>query len=164
MSMVQFQLSEEQNKERASHHITSQSQRRMMGARRRSILATLAFLMLMGIAVYFRLWAIHYNLSSDDTQLLRHQFDIANREAMDESAEWRLRYDQEVVRTKNCLHELQVLRESTQKGEDVSGINHKLAILQKENAVLHERLETLKRELDEERLKRGSRLLYNFQP
>ncbi|TKY52924.1 hypothetical protein E2542_SST24446 [Spatholobus suberectus] len=103
----------------------------MMGARRRSILATLAFLMLMGIAVYFRLWAIHYNISSDDTELLRQQFDIANREAMDESAEWRLRYDEEVDRTKKCLQELQVLRESSQKGEDASGINHKLAILQK---------------------------------
>ncbi|KAG4982127.1 hypothetical protein AAZX31_10G050700 [Glycine max] len=128
----------------------------MMGARRRCILATLAFLMLMGIAVYFRLWAIHYNLSSDDTQLLRQQFDIANREAMDESAEWRLRYDQEVDRTKKCLQELQVFQESSQKGQDASDINHKLAILQKENAVLLERLETLKRELEEERLKCSS--------
>ncbi|XP_020213283.1 uncharacterized protein LOC109797599 [Cajanus cajan] len=128
-----------------------------MGARRRSILAILAFLMLMGIAVYFRLWAIHYNISSDDTHLLRQQFDIANREAMDESAEWRLRYDKEVDRTKKCLHELQVLRDSSQKGDVASGINHKLAILQKENAVLLERLETLKRELEEERLKCSSR-------
>ncbi|XP_061369965.1 uncharacterized protein LOC133312734 [Gastrolobium bilobum] len=39
-------------------------------------------------AVYFRLWAIDYNISSYNTELLRRQFDIANREAMDESAEW----------------------------------------------------------------------------
>jgi len=45
-----------------------------MGAKRRSILATLAFLMLMGIAVYFRLWAIHYSLSVDDTRIIRLPF------------------------------------------------------------------------------------------
>lgn len=43
----------------------------MVGVKRRSILVGLAFLMLMGIAVYFRLWAIDYNISSDDTELLR---------------------------------------------------------------------------------------------
>ncbi|KAL2323255.1 hypothetical protein Fmac_027634 [Flemingia macrophylla] len=131
----------------------------MMGTRRRTILAILAFLMLMGIAVYFRLWAIHYNISSDDTNLLRQQFDIANREAMDESAEWRLRYDVEVDRTKKCLQELQVFQESSQKGDDASGINHKLVTLQKENAVLLKRLETLKRELEEERFKCSSRYI-----
>ncbi|BAT95922.1 uncharacterized protein LOC124842915 [Vigna umbellata] len=129
----------------------------MIEAKRSSILATLAFLMLMGVAVYFRLWAIHYNLSADDTQIIRQQFDIANREAMDESAEWRLRYDEEVDRTKKCLQELQVFQESSQKGQNASHINHKLAVLQKENAVLLERLEALKRELEEERLKCSTR-------
>ncbi|KAG4959512.1 hypothetical protein JHK87_036145 [Glycine soja] len=89
----------------------------------------------------------------------RLQFDIANREAMDESAEWRLRYDEEVDRTNKCLQQLQLFRESSQKGEDASGINHELTILQKENAVLLERLETLKRELEEERLKCSSRYM-----
>ncbi|XP_027935037.1 uncharacterized protein LOC114190382 isoform X2 [Vigna unguiculata] len=103
----------------------------MMGAKRSSILATLAFLMLMGVAVYFRLWAIHYNLSADDTQIIRQQFDIANREAMDESAEWRLRYDEEVDRTKKCLQELQLFQESSQKGKNASDINHNFAVLQK---------------------------------
>ncbi|XP_014512877.1 uncharacterized protein LOC106771416 [Vigna radiata var. radiata] len=131
----------------------------MMRANRSSILATLAFLMLMGVAVYFRLWAIHYNLSADDTQIIRQQFDIANREAMDESAEWRLRYDEEVDRTKQCLQELQVFQESSHKGQNASHINHKLAVLQKENAVLLERLETLKRELEEERLKCRARYM-----
>ncbi|XP_027366762.1 uncharacterized protein LOC113873021 isoform X1 [Abrus precatorius] len=131
----------------------------MVGGKRRSFLVALAFLMLMGIAVYFRLWAIHYNISSDDTELLRRQFDIANREAMDESAEWRLRYDEEVDRGKKCLQQLQKFQESSQKGEDASGINHKLAILQKENGVLLERVETLKRELEEEKLKCSSRYM-----
>ncbi|XP_061374251.1 uncharacterized protein LOC133316508 [Gastrolobium bilobum] len=132
----------------------------MVGGKRRSILVCMAFLMLMGIAVYFRLWAIDYNISSDDTELLRRQFDIANREAMDESAEWRLKYDEEVDRAKKCLHELQVFQESSKKmGDASSGINHKLAILQKENAVLLERVETLKRELEEEKFKCNSRYM-----
>lgn len=36
----------------------------------------------------------------------RKQFDLANREAMEESAEWRLKYDVEAERASNCLKEL----------------------------------------------------------
>lgn len=36
----------------------------------------------------------------------RMQFDLANREAMDESAEWRLKYDREVERGNKCASEL----------------------------------------------------------
>ena len=69
----QQRYTEEKSEEQTSHD------RGIMGARRRrSILATLAFLMLMGIALYFRLWAIHYNLSSDDTQLLRSPLSSEN--------------------------------------------------------------------------------------
>ncbi|XLU47054.1 hypothetical protein S245_041868 [Arachis hypogaea] len=115
--------------------------------KRRRIIASLGFLMLMGVAVYFRLWAIHYSISSDDSELLRRQFDIANREAMDESAEWRLRYDQAVDRENKCLQELQRIK----------GTNNKFKILQKENAILLERLETLKREVEDQKLKCNSR-------
>ncbi|RYQ83930.1 hypothetical protein Ahy_B10g102814 isoform B [Arachis hypogaea] len=71
--------------------------------KRRRIIASLGFLMLMGIAVYFRLWAIHYSISSDDSDLLR--------EAMDKSAEWRLRWPQSTVPTFKilaceCLHKV----------------------------------------------------------
>lgn len=40
------------------------------------------------------------------THTCRRQFDLANREAMDESAEWRLKYDEEVERATKCLNEL----------------------------------------------------------
>jgi len=40
--------------------------------KRKSTLAGLAFLMFMGIAVYFRLWAIDYNISIDDSELVRY--------------------------------------------------------------------------------------------
>lgn len=128
----------------------------MFGVKRKSTLVGLAFLMFMGIAVYFRLWAIDYNISIDDSELLRRQFDIANREAMDESAEWRLKYDKEVDRMNRCLKELQVFQNSSQISKDASGINHKFAILKKENAILLERVETLKRQLEEEKLKCNS--------
>lgn len=41
--------------------------------------------------------------------ICRRQFDIANREAMDESAEWRQKYDWEVDRANKCVKELQVV-------------------------------------------------------
>ncbi|CAL5207226.1 unnamed protein product [Lathyrus oleraceus] len=131
----------------------------MVRMKRRSTLVTLAFLMFMGIAVYFRLWAIDYNISLDDSDMLRRQFDIANREAMDESAEWRQKYDWEVDRANKCVKELQVFQESSRKAENASGINHKFAVMQKENAILLERVETLKRELEEEKLKCKSRYM-----
>ncbi|CAK8571591.1 unnamed protein product [Lathyrus sativus] len=133
----------------------------MVRMKRRSTLVTLAFLMFMGIAVYFRLWAIDYNISIDDSDILRRQFDIANREAMDESAEWRQKYDTEVDRANKCIKELQVFKESSPKAGDAtgSGINHKFAVLQKENAMLLERVETLKRELEEEKSKCNSRYM-----
>ena len=36
----------------------------------------------------------------------RRQFDLANREALDESAEWRLRFDEEAERNIQCMNEL----------------------------------------------------------
>ncbi|XP_054805470.1 uncharacterized protein LOC129308383 [Prosopis cineraria] len=122
-----------------------------MGGRRRSLILGLAFLMLMGTAVYFRLWAIDYNVSSDDTELLRRQFDLANREAMDESAEWRLKYDEEAGRARKCFEELQAIKDSSLKLDNASNVNHKVSMLRKEIAVLLERVETLKRELKEEK-------------
>lgn len=65
-----FWEKEEKKSERGSEE-KREGKEGMVGVKRRSILVGLAFLMLMGIAVYFRLWAIDYNISSDDTELLR---------------------------------------------------------------------------------------------
>ncbi|GFZ11404.1 hypothetical protein Acr_22g0008020 [Actinidia rufa] len=78
----------------------------MRGGARTPILIGLALVMVMGIAVYFRLWLIDYRISSDEAELLRRQFDLANREAIEESADWRLRYDDEVERASKCTEEL----------------------------------------------------------
>ncbi|MBA0721969.1 hypothetical protein Golax_009463 [Gossypium laxum] len=115
---------------------------------RRRILVGLAVAMFLGIAVYFRLWAIHYSISSDDAELLRRrQFDLANKEAMDESAEWRLRFDEEADKASKCAKELDEIKESIGKKGDSTGFEEKLMLLQKENAALLKQVETLKNEL-----------------
>ncbi|KAL6534175.1 hypothetical protein OROHE_013100 [Orobanche hederae] len=78
-------------------------------AKRRQLLIALGIVMLIGIAVYLRLWTIDYRISSNDTELLRRQFDFASREAMDESAEWRRRYDGEFDKASKCFSELEEL-------------------------------------------------------
>lgn len=129
-------------------------EREMGLGRRRKILVGLALAMFFGIAVYFRLWAIDYSISSDDTELLRRQFDLANREAMDESAEWRLKYDNEVERVAKCVKELKEIKESFgNKVEDTASDNLQLAMLQKENMALLERVEAIQQELEDAKLK-----------
>ncbi|XP_050243027.1 uncharacterized protein LOC126691838 [Quercus robur] len=121
----------------------------MGGGERKKILVGLAVAMFLGVAVYLRLWTIDYSFSSDDSEILRRQFDLANREAMDESAEWRLKYDVEVERSTNCAKELNEIKESLEnKVED-----EKLAMVQKENTALLERVEALKQELEDAKLK-----------
>ncbi|KAB1223830.1 hypothetical protein CJ030_MR2G009183 [Morella rubra] len=132
----------------------------MGGGVRRRVLVGLALAMLFGIAIYFRLWTIDYSISSQDTEVLRflsgllksgrRQFDLANKEAMDESAEWRLRYDKEAERTTKCVNELRKIKDSVKNEMDDAGsINQKVAQLEKENAALLERVETLKQELED---------------
>ncbi|XWS43589.1 hypothetical protein CRYUN_Cryun16bG0117200 [Craigia yunnanensis] len=122
----------------------------MAGRERRRILVGLAVAMFLGIAVYFRLWTIDYSVSSADAELLRRQFDLANKEAMDESAEWRLRFDEEADKASKCAKELEEIKESIKK-EDSSSFTKKLAMLQKENAALLKQVETLKNELEAEK-------------
>ncbi|OMO52134.1 hypothetical protein CCACVL1_29344 [Corchorus capsularis] len=124
----------------------------MAGRERRRILVGLAVAMFLGVAVYFRLWAIDYSVSSDDSELLRRQFDLANKEAMDESAEWRMRFDEEADKASKCAKELQEIKESIERKDDPTSFN-KLAMLQKENAALLKQVEALKNELQAEKLR-----------
>ncbi|XP_010253681.1 PREDICTED: uncharacterized protein LOC104594860 [Nelumbo nucifera] len=111
-------------------------------------------LMFLGIAIYFRLWFMDYNFSSEDRDRMRRQFDLANKEAMDEWAEWRLKYDEEAERATTCLKELIKTKEALEKKvEEASSIDHKLAMLQKKNVDLLDRVESLNQELDAEKLK-----------
>ncbi|XP_019223987.1 PREDICTED: uncharacterized protein LOC109205702 isoform X1 [Nicotiana attenuata] len=122
----------------------------MRGKGRKQILVGLGLVMIMGLAVYLRLWTIDYRFSANETELLRRQFDLASREAMDESAVWRKRYDDEEVKSTSCQKELikQLLKE-----DGAASSKKKLDMLQKENIDLLERLESLKQELESEKLK-----------
>ncbi|KAI5665300.1 hypothetical protein M9H77_24623 [Catharanthus roseus] len=122
-----------------------------MGRRRRQLLIVFVLVLLLGFAFYVKLWTIDYRISIEEAQLLRQQFDIANREAMDESAEWRRRYDAEAEKASKCIKELNAIKASI-KG-NAAGFNKKLEMLQKENLDLLERIETMKQELEEEKLK-----------
>ncbi|XP_048138927.1 uncharacterized protein LOC115749794 isoform X2 [Rhodamnia argentea] len=101
---------------------------------RRPVVLGLVVAMALGVAVYLRLWTIDYSVSAGDTELLRKEFDLAHREAMDESAEWRRKYDEELERANKCEAELR---------------EEKLALLNQ--------VEALKRELEVEKLKCRSR-------
>ncbi|KAK6140229.1 hypothetical protein DH2020_026027 [Rehmannia glutinosa] len=122
--------------------------------KRRQILIALGLVMFMGIAVYLRLWTIDYRISSNDSELLRREFDLANREAMDESAEWRRRYDLEAEKAAKCSRELEEIKKSRGATTKVFAVlNRNMEMLQKENMDLLERVESLKQELEAEKLK-----------
>ncbi|XP_057549367.1 uncharacterized protein LOC130827616 [Amaranthus tricolor] len=128
--------------------------RDQMGIPRRALLLGLATVMVLGIIVYFRLWIIDYQTSAGDTDLLRRQFDLAHREAMDESAEWRSRFDEERARVSQCMKELTEVKESHSKLEkDTPSVDERVETLQKENIYLLKRLESMKQELEIEKLK-----------
>ncbi|GKE59335.1 hypothetical protein Tco_1498520, partial [Tanacetum coccineum] len=80
------------------------------------------------------------------------QFDIANREAVDESAEWRLRFDEAEERANKCTNELNIVKMSLQDNRAAS-VTKRLDMLQKENINLLETVEALKQELEAEKLK-----------
>ncbi|KAJ4906964.1 hypothetical protein Rs2_10622 [Raphanus sativus] len=126
------------------------------GSERKTILVGLILALVLGVAVYLRLWTIDYTLSSDDTERLRRQFDLANREAMDESAEWRRMFDSEAEKASKCNTELALIKESSGNGNAFT-LNQKLESLHKENAALLNQIETLKQELEASRLKCRSR-------
>ncbi|KAG5243355.1 ATP synthase [Salix suchowensis] len=126
-----------------------------MGGERKKVFVGLMVAMILGFAVYFRLWTIDYAISSDDTELIRRQFDLANREASDESAEWRMKYDEEVERAAKCDKQLVEIK---QKVEDAATINQQMVILQKENMALVGRMEALKNKLEATKLKCRSKL------
>ncbi|KAE9447927.1 hypothetical protein C3L33_20166, partial [Rhododendron williamsianum] len=124
----------------------------MRGRGRSPVLIGLALVMVLGIAVYFRLWVIDYRISSNEAELLR-LFDSANREAMEESAEWRLRYDEEVKKSRKCATVLIEMKKSLKTKVEDASINGKLEMLQKENIDLLQRVESLRQELEGEKLK-----------
>ncbi|XP_077229132.1 acyl-CoA-binding domain protein isoform X2 [Tasmannia lanceolata] len=128
-----------------------------MGLVRSPFFIGLILIMLLGMAIYLRLWAIDSTFSKEDNEMIR-QFDLANREAMEEAADWRLKYDEEVERGAYRLKELMEVKEALeQKTEEAASISGRLAMLEKENLILLERVESMTKELENEKLNCSTR-------
>ncbi|XP_031484209.1 uncharacterized protein LOC116253512 isoform X2 [Nymphaea colorata] len=88
------------------------------------------------------------------SQTRRSQFERAQNEALDESAEWRMKYDEEVQRSGKYLQELVRVREELEKKiEETEKSKSDLAVLQKEKQSLHKRTESLLHELQSVKMK-----------
>ncbi|KAJ8485030.1 hypothetical protein OPV22_017515 [Ensete ventricosum] len=96
--------------------------------------------LLAGSGIYLRIWSIdsHNFSAGGDRNALRREFERANMEAMDESAEWRMRYDVEVDRSRQIQDELLKVKAS------LAGASRRFGILQKENMKLQKQFESLK--------------------
>ncbi|KAJ6793094.1 uncharacterized protein M6B38_411125 [Iris pallida] len=133
----------------------------MRNQRRKVLLLGFATALLLGTAVYFRLWSIDSSFTSDDREILRKQFERANMEAMDESAEWRMKYDGEADKTRQCQEELskleldatsyrhvqdqllslQLIKQLEVKGA-LANASERLSALRKDNLGLQKQVET----------------------
>ncbi|CAK9323178.1 unnamed protein product [Citrullus colocynthis] len=127
-----------------------------MGADRKLILISLTVAMFVGLVVYLKLWTIDYSMSSDEAELLRRQFDLANREAMDESAEWRRMYDRELERANRCNSDLNKLKESFESVGHAARINQMVTKMREENFALRTQVDALQRKLEAEKSRCGS--------
>uniref|UniRef100_A0ACD5YV40 Uncharacterized protein n=1 Tax=Avena sativa TaxID=4498 RepID=A0ACD5YV40_AVESA len=121
----------------------------MMGSRgsggrrqeRRVLMVAFAVALLMGTAVYFRIWARQSedpSFTADDREELRRQFEHANLEAMDESAEWRMKYDTEFGKSRQLEDELLKAKNS------LSASAKRFESLQKDNEMLKKQIKSMK--------------------
>ncbi|KAF3341189.1 hypothetical protein FCM35_KLT10033 [Carex littledalei] len=109
-----------------------------MGGRRQTLMVGFAVAMLMGVAVYLRIWSIDSSFTADDREILRQQFERASLEAMDESAEWRMKYDGEVERSRQLQDELLKVKAS------LASSTRRVALMQKEYVTLQKEMESLR--------------------
>ncbi|KAJ3672152.1 hypothetical protein LUZ60_006873 [Juncus effusus] len=110
-----------------------------MAGQKRAVTIGFLLALMLGVAVYLRIWSLDdSSFSADDREILRRQFERANLEAMDESAEWRMKYDNEMERTKQLKDELLKVKESL-------ALSHKkLTMMQKEYVQLGKEMESLR--------------------
>ncbi|XP_062220646.1 uncharacterized protein LOC133920039 [Phragmites australis] len=110
---------------------------------RQALMVAFAVALLIGTAVYFRIWARQSSdpsFTADDREELRRQFERANLDAMDESAEWRMKYDTEFGKNRQLQDELLKVKAS------LAASTKRLELLQKDNKMLKRQTESLRQQ------------------
>ncbi|OAY80235.1 hypothetical protein ACMD2_15740 [Ananas comosus] len=116
-----------------------------MGPRRQTLVFGFLLALLLGVVVYLRIWSIDDDsFSADDREILRRQFERANLEAMDESAEWRMKYDSEVERSRQLQDELLKVKAS------LASSTRRFSMLQEDNSSLRKQVVSLKQQVEAE--------------
>ncbi|OAY71600.1 hypothetical protein ACMD2_21586 [Ananas comosus] len=114
-----------------------------MGPRRQTLVFGFLLALLLGVVVYLRIWSIDDDdFSADDREILRRQFERANLEAMDESAEWRMKYDGEVERSRQLQDELLKVKAS------LASSTRRFSMLQEDNSSLRKQVVSLKQQVE----------------
>ncbi|XP_078441938.1 acyl-CoA-binding domain protein [Wolffia australiana] len=109
----------------------------LSGAFRRRQSAVLGMLLFCVSLLYLRLWILDYSFSAQDRESLRKEFHRASTEAIDESAQWRRKYDGEAQRARQSAARL------LQANEDLANATRTLAMLQQENESLRAQVSSL---------------------
>jgi len=111
-------------------------------------------MMVIGTIIYLRLWNVQADLDVTDTRIDRIIFEQAQSEALDEAAEWRKKYDEEVENSSDHVQKLiEVTQTLEKKNQRLENLETRLRELQKENHGLLKDVAKLKQEVKDQKLK-----------
>lgn len=111
-------------------------------------------MMVIGTIVYLRLWTVQGDLDLTDTRIDRIIFEQAQSEALDEAAEWRKKYDEEVENSSESMQKLLEVTQSVEKkNQRLENLETRLRELQKENHGLLRDVAKLKQQVEDQKLK-----------
>lgn len=111
-------------------------------------------MMVIGTIIYLRLWTVQGDLDLTDTRIDRIMFEQAQSEALDEAAEWRKKYDEEVENSSESMQKLLEVTQSVEKkNQRLENLETRLRELQKENHGLLRDVAKLKQQVEDQKLK-----------
>jgi predicted nuclease with TOPRIM domain len=111
-------------------------------------------MMVIGTIIYLRLWTVQGDLDLTDTRIDRIIFEQAQSEALDEAAEWRKKYDEEVENSSESMQKLLEVTQSVEKkNQRLENLETRLRELQKENHGLLRDVAKLKQQVEDQKLK-----------
>lgn len=111
-------------------------------------------MMVIGTIIYLRLWTVEADLDPTDTRVDRFMFEQAQSEALDEAAEWRKKYDEEVENSNESMQKLiEVTQTLEKKNQRLENLETRLKELQKENHGMLKDIAKLKQAVEDQKLK-----------